>query len=377
MYYIVFIELFVFTLISFFYDKKDFLYKILMISLTLLLCFRYGQGSDYFSYEYCYSTMTTFENAINNSSKINSEIGFRLICALFYELQFSFTEFVFCLSLFDMVLLHRFISKYSKNRVFSLLLFFPTFYLTYYFSGIRQGLTIALFIGVLYELIEKKQWMKYIIGCVLISTIHTAALVLIIVPFILEFKLEIIGAIKYPAFIVGIVLATGCLNGLLARIPVIGSKMMPYLDSSISILALLERIVSYTMILILYHHSSRKRSKRVQNFMKIYSVGIIIYLVFLPFSLISSRVIVYFKVLEVVIVPLLCDKANKFKTVAITFFVLLSVLMFFKNLNSYAEQGSYHPNINAFNYPYISVFEKEEIWNYRDYSPYFDLLRSK
>ena len=373
MYIFIFLMLLVFTLISFVRDKHNFMYKVLMISLTLLLCLRYGQGSDYFAYDYFYRAFSTFDGAIKNYYDLNCEIGFRLICAFFGELHFNFTGFIFCTSLFQMLMLHRFVSKFSENRIFSLLLFFPTFYLTYYFSGIRQGLTIALFIGILYEFIEKEQWKKYVIGCILISTVHTAALVLIIVPLVLKLRLRTITVFNFFALIVGVVLATGLLNEFLSGIPVIGSKMLPYLETSISIFALLERVVSYTVIGILYLNSSR--SERAQKLMKIYSFGIVIYLAFLPFSLISSRVIVYFKVFEVVIVPLLIEKGNKFRTVAITFFVLLSTFMVFKNLNSYVEQGSYYSGVNAFNYPYISVFEKEDIWDYREYSPYLDLLR--
>lgn len=371
MYVFIFLMLLIFTLISFVRKKHDFLYKILMISLTLLLCLRYGQGSDYFAYDYFYRAFSTFDGAIKNYYELNCEIGFRLLCSLFGELHLNFTAFIFCVSLFQMAMLHRFLSKFSENRIFSLLLFFPTFYLTYYFSGMRQGITLSLFIGILYGFIEKKQWKRYIIGCLLISTIHTAAIVLIVVPLVLKFKLKSIMVLNLISLVVGIVLATGLLNEFLAKIPVIGSKMLPYLENSISIFALLERVVSYTVIGILYLNSSA--SERAVRLMKIYSFGMVIYLAFLPFSLISSRAIIYFKILEVIIVPLLIEKKNSFRIIAITFFVLLSSFMTFKNLNSYVEQGSYYANINAFNYPYISVFEKDEIWDYRSYSPYLGM----
>ena len=55
------------------------MYAFLMILLSFILCLRYGQGTDYFSYYYIYNVQTTFENAINNPYHLNCEVGFGML----------------------------------------------------------------------------------------------------------------------------------------------------------------------------------------------------------------------------------------------------------------------------------------------------------
>jgi hypothetical protein len=51
--------------------------------------------------------------------------------------------------------------------------------------------------------------------------------------------------------------------------------------------------------------------------------------------------------------------------------IAISVVMFYKNMDSYILQGEYFANIGVFDYPYISIFNKDDIWKYREVSMYF------
>ncbi len=363
MYIAILAVLLIFTLISFKTKKHKIIYILSMAGLSLLLCFRYGQGPDYFNYNYFYKAFSSFNAAIHNYSGINCEIGFRLLCAFFRSLRLDYTAFIFFISAFQMLMLHRFLTKFSCNKLFSLLLFFPTFYLTYFFSGIRQGITLALFLGFMLAYIEQGKWKKYIVGCLLLSTIHTVALVLLIVPFVLKLSIKTIYIFNIAAFAVGCFLATGWANNIIALIPVIGEKMQPYLENSVSILALGERVISFVLIMVLYSYA--EKNDRLNKFMKIYTTGVGLYLLFFPFSLISSRLIIYFKVLEVILIPMLTVKPSRFRRLIVLFFIVLSLLMAVKNLNSYVSQSGYDTALNGFTYPYISVFNKEKIYEYQ------------
>ncbi len=363
MYIAILCILLVFTLISFKTKKHKLMYSLSMLALTVLLCFRYGQGTDYFGYEYFYNIFSTFDGAIHNYPAVNCEIGYRFICAFFGTLGFDFSAFVFFVSVFQMLMLNRFLKRFSPNKIFSLLLFFPTFYLTYYFSSMRQGLTLALFIGFLIPCIEKARWKRYIVGCLLLSLIHTAALILLVIPIVLKLSLRRVYLISLVGLFFGCILATGVANGLLGAIPVVGSKMLPYLNGTVSIFGTLERLISLAMIAILYETSSK--DERITKYMKIYVMGVAIYLFFISFSLISARVIIYFKIFEVILVPLLIAKPSRYRKLIAIFFVVLTVVMSLKNFDAYIDEGGYKEELNAFTYPYVSVFEKEKLDEYR------------
>ena len=88
------------------------------------------------------------------------------------------------IALFQMLCIYRAIMKYSPYKLFSLLLVYPTIYLTYFFSAIRQGIVIAFFLGFMLEWIFTDKWLKYVVSCLVLATFHSSALVLLPLVFI-------------------------------------------------------------------------------------------------------------------------------------------------------------------------------------------------
>ena len=340
-----------------------------MILLWVVLCLRYGQGSDYFSYEYLFLRYSDLNIALNNPYNEHGEIGFRLLCAIF---PWSYKWFIVIISTFEMWMLHLFIKRYSSNPILTLLLFYPTYYLTYYFSIIRQGIVIAAFIGFLLKWIEEKKWIRYYVISAILITIHTSAIALFIIPFVKKIKIEDILTIDCICAVVGILLSTSYGIRFLNRIPRISS----YVDSDVSLMALLERVAMFCIILLLFYYRKKyMHNEKIAWLLKTYGVGIAIYMIFLAFPLISSRFMALFKVLEVVIIPKLLDGRSKYRQLLATFLVAFSVFMTCKNLDSYLDQGAYKDNVTFYTYPYITIFEEEEIWDYREesiYQPYIN-----
>ena len=48
--------------------------------------------------------------------------------------------------------------------------------------------------------------------------------------------------------------------------------------------------------------------------------------------------------------------------------------MTIKNISSYIDQGKYKDFVSVFNYPYITIFNKDRIWEYRNTQIYNELL---
>lgn len=350
-------------------------YKLALFLLWLFLAFRYGQGTDYFSYYYIHSNNTTLHEAFFNTHATHSEIGFRLLCWLF---KYDYTYLVFFVSTIEMIMLHRFIKNYSTSRIMSLLLVYPTIYLTYFFSAMREGIVISLFIGIMIECLEKGNKRVYYILSLLCCSIHIVSILFFMVPFIIKIDLKKMIRIAWIALAFGIVSWIMRLYNYIQFIPIIGMKIVSY-SPQISMVALLERLLMLILALYLLQEIDIEASDNsaIVYLFKIYSFGFICYAALLCLPLVSSRTAILFKVVEIVLIPLLYSKTHtkpKDKQLIIALVVVVATVMTIKNINSYISQGKYHSNINFVNYPYVSVFDKDEIWKYRDGNIYYDLV---
>ena len=169
----------------------------------------------------------------------------------------------------------------------------------------------------------------------------------------------------------GIVMSTSFGVSILNRIP----QVNEYTNVQVSVVALLERVMMLAVLLLLYFY--RKKyidDKRVVFLVKVYTVGIGVYLFFLAFPLISARFMALFKVLEVVLIPILLAGRSKYREFVIAFMLLISAIMTYKNLDSYIEQGDYYDFVKPYNYPYFTIFDEEKIWYYREESRYQPFL---
>lgn len=340
-----------------------------MIVLWLVLVLRYGQGTDYFSYNYLFERFSNLSTAIYNPLNDHGEIGFRLLCAVF---PWNFKWFIAIISTFEMIMLDRFIRRYSKNAILSLLLFYPTYYLTYYFSILRQGILIALFIGCLLEWMEQKKWVRYYIVSILAVTLHSSAIVLLIIPLIRCLSMKLILLIDVCCGIAGIIMSTSFGVAILNRIP----QVNEYTSAEVSVIALLERVLMLAVLLLLYFYRKKYMADTWFVYLiKIYTVGIGVYLFFLAFPLLSARFMALFKVLEIAIIPTLLAGRSKYREFVIAFLLLITATITYKNLDSYVEQGDYYEYVKPYNYPYITIFDEKRIWDYREESIYQPFLK--
>lgn len=349
--------------------KNNFAYNLLFILLWLMLSFRYGQGTDYFAYNYIFDQFNDIEMALLNPYHIHGEIGFRVLCSIF---QSNYSIFIFFISTFEMFLLNKGINYYSRNKILSLLLFYPTIYLTYYFSAIRQGIVLSVFIGILLRYLFNNEIKKYYLVCFIMLLFHQSAFILFLIPLLKFVELKKLYLILLISVSIGSFFILPIGQKILQILP-----FYMYISSNqtINIFAIIERLTTFTIIMLLFIKNS-KLIKKNENmiFMKIYILGIAIYMLFIGYPLVSSRIMIYFKSMEIFLFPILLEKTSKYKFFGELFIVILTVTMFFKNINAYIQEGNYKENVNVWNYPYIHVFNQEKLWDYKGTSRYYDLL---
>lgn len=160
--------------------------------------------------------------------------------------------FVFFISFITMFVTLRLIKNHSPYKILSLFILYPSYYLTYFFSGFRQGLVISIFIGIGIDMLYKRKYLRYCLLILLLSLIYTSAILLLIIPFILKFKN--IGFGKSILFvIIGILFVYffGMWNHLYSSL----LSGISVIDFKVSVFGLLNRFIMFFVIYVLYNKS--------------------------------------------------------------------------------------------------------------------------
>lgn len=355
------------------YDKQ--LYCISFVVLTAFLCLRFGQGTDYPGYMRIYKQA---EFALNPEYGFryyhnlgHSEIGWKILMILFKMVNTPFGIVISSMGLVSMLLIHFGIKNFNlKQKTMALVLLYPTIYLTYLFSGIRQGLVMALFFGVLLKKLIEKKYAFYLIGVIILSTLHKASLIYLIVPVVLLVKTKYIKLGFIMSLTVSVLLFVEPVQMLFKNIATLCGISATYFDSAqLSIFSLGERVLMLLIILVLWHQNVKNNRDiilKAAPLMRIYFIGFIVYVCLCSNVLISSRLAIMFKMSEVFLIPLLLEnQKDKISKICFTIVLGVSSLMMYKNLEFYAG-NDYEDAVRGYNLPYISVFDQDEIWEYRE-----------
>lgn len=359
---------------------QEKLYAIAFFVLGMMLCFRYGQGSDYYGYYVNYLlTPKIWEVKRLISINIHGELGWRLLCSLCRSFAMPFDMVVFFISLFELYCIHRFVSRFCRLKTVALLLMYPTIYLTYAYSALRQGAVLLFFLGFLLEWFYRGKMGHYLIGTLVCATIHSSAVVFLVL-FALKF-LVLDG--KRALILIGL----AAVGGIAAQwlLPKISSVFATYADSSMSIMAIGERAVSLGILLYVFWDrlKDRKNRKILDMLLQVYLYGAIIYAFLMWNALISARFNIYFKSVELVLFTAALRRPGRLPYVNIrtrdavaAYLLALSLVMYFKNINSYIAQGDYFENANVFNYPWLNIFDMDAAESWRtipyDFSKYLN-----
>lgn len=343
-----------------------------LIVLTLFLALRFGQGTDYPGYmciyEYAETALNPELGFLHYLNNIHAEAGWKLLMVTFKLFNAEFWVVTFWIAIFTMFCTHRCIDKYClKYKTLALVLLYPTIYLTYYFSGIRQGFAMAFFYGFLVEKLLNKKYMSYVVGVLLISTIHKSSVFYLILPIALMLNKTLFGIGFILSVLLAVAMVVDPIQLIIREIAVSFGISSDYFNAiAVSWISLAERVLMMMLVVVMWlQNSNKKIQERALPFLKIYLTGFLLYICLCSNSFISSRLAIMFKMAEIVLIPILLE--GKFrediKRIFVIIFLMISFIMMYKNLNYYSEV--YHDNIGGYNLPYVSIFNQEEILNYR------------
>lgn len=345
----------------------DVIYSITLLILFLFLTMRYGQGTDYFAYEYLFNYwkgISDINEFLTELNYIHGELLWSWLGNIFNEkFKLDFQYFVCLLALIGVFELYQYFNRYCQaNKMWAILLAFPTLYLTYMFSGVRQALVICTFMGVMLPLLEKKRLLKYYLCAFIMMFIHSSAIALFIIPVVIMFRVKALFLGILISLIVGIMLGASMSQIVSETIPI--RNILARMGAlHVFFPAIAERFLMFVFISYLYHKKKFMNSSTDKMFYKIYMCSVMIYLLFINYSLVASRLSVAPRMVEIALILHCINKLPKMRGAICCIILILNVAMYCKNINAYINQGGYH-NVNIFTYPYVSIYNKDMIHRY-------------
>lgn len=347
-------------------EKIEFWFCFLI--LTGMLVFRYGQGSDYFGYRYNYYKISDVAITFPNYD-VHGETGYQLVCNIFRILHIPFEGFIAFVSILQMFFLLLFLKRYNVADPFALLLAYPTLYLTYFISGIRQGLAIAVFLGVLLPALENRRYFACIIGTLLCMTFHTVSVVFLLLFATVKIrKVSTLQILTVLAWLAGCILSTQEGQSLIMALGI--SKLNYYLGNgaSISLAAVAERLLFTGIITWLYLKLCKigKCSDRFRFAYSCYLIAMALYGGVLWNELVASRAASMLRFIEIYLLIYgvgQMRRGSRYLVVAVL--VVFETFMTVKNIQAAIDQGPYVQEVTVATYPYVSVFNSQEIYKYR------------
>lgn len=335
-----------------------------LIVLILFLAVRFGQGTDWLSYNYIFSSApsTIDFSSPFYSELIHSEIGWKLINNVWKTLGLDFQSLSIVLSIIEMVLLDKFIRAYVPNSSLSLLIAFPVVYLTIFFSLFRQAVVVAVYLGIMIELLEKNKLIQYIVITLLLCMVHSMALILFLPMIASRMKVRTLTLVLFLSICIGVISIF-----LLPKLIVLLG--LNYSGNGLSLIALLYRCAMAFLVFLLWGQAKKQGAdlRDCELLIKVYICGLCVYLLFMGNDLYASRLASPMLGLEIVLIPILVQRGfSNSSILLLAVIIAVCAIMTLKNIGSYIDQGYYRNNITIMNYPYVSIFNKEDLFLYSE-----------
>lgn len=299
--------------INFKFNKKKVMFSITTIFLILVTGLRYRIGRDYQAYE------NIFKNLDNLNEFKNMEIGFRFFVIFFKNIGLNYYSLFFIFSVFGLAFIHYGIKKNSYYPMFSYFIFFNTVYPSYFLSGIRQGISMSIFLYLINDMYNKRL-LKVIIFSVLAGLIHKSGFFIIVAYFIPRKKIfKKIDLIIFVLISIIIFMHNPFRNFFLNILPSsVNQVIINYSNAfknDVSILKISQRV----LILFPFIFFKDKLDKKIKNFNYVFNMYLFGYFLYILFSFqidFATRLNQFFRILEIIMFPMLIkitrDRLSKF-----------------------------------------------------------------
>ncbi len=335
------------------------------ITLTLMLCLRQGQGQDYYNYYQIYKEVKYYSNRSFFLVMAMRDPFYAFLNWCFIKLHISYPWFVAFFSFATMALQWPFFKKICKGSCICLFVFYSTVVLQYDFNAMRQGMALAIMLGILFPLLVKRKYKQFYLILFFGCLIHLSILICVLMP--LSQKLNFQKSVMVVLSFIGIVfiLFSGNILSLFPFPDFITERAGSYTESSdTKILAIVVRIL-LLLPLFLIPSATYEKNERLNLIKNIIFLGFLVYSVCSFNDFVASRENMYFRMFEGYFLSLIIlnTRLRKTRKLLFGYYSVLCCILFTKDISAAMAQGHYR-NCNVFTYPYFTVFDNNQDINY-------------
>lgn len=368
------------------------LYLLSVAGLFVLFALRYGQGQDYLNYLGIFQTIRPLQMMPDYFSYAYNkvDIGFFYLVSFLRMLHCNYYMFIALVTGSSLLLIDRFIRKFSPLPLLSLTFFYAVYSITYMESGLRQLISLCLVLGWALPEWHRGGYLRAAVSILIAATMHSSAILLVAVLPLFFFRepqasfswnrprtLVLIGV----AVAISVVVNFAPLQRVFDIIPAPFGPVLAYYyrtTRNFSPLALVNRTVFVLLACTLAYRARERLSAKEWFLLKFYLIGFFVYVMFMSIDLIASRTNVYFRIVEFALLPSLLyrnrDLGNKVVPV-LAGVVAMVAFIYYKDINAVMGFGQYYKT-SPMDYPYITIISPTDLMDARyiplKYEPYMN-----
>lgn len=331
MYHIIGLFIFVLIILSVFYDNlknSKFLLFFIIFGLFILASIRYNIGTDYHVYYSFFNKVKPF------NFSTNFLIGYEHLEPLFRYtvsvLKNVFVSPIFYFSFWAFITLAfvwKGIKEQSKNYLLSIFIFYCIFYVNYLYNGIRQGIVMGIFLFSLKYIIERKI-LPILVITFIATMLHTSGVFILVAYLFSKMKINRLTLI--------LLLSASFLVwkfGFSEKLFFLAVQFFPEMLKEILIVyahrffepLILQNILQRFLILIplIFFYPQLADNDKISKIFPIYYWGSIFYLLFGFFGLFTTRINMFFRITELIMIPILYERVKTRNQKLVVLFVIM------------------------------------------------------
>lgn len=328
MYHIIGLFIFMLLILSVFYDNlknSKMVLFFLLFGLFIMASIRFNIGTDYPKYYNFFVNIKPFNfNPYFSTGYEHLEPLFRytvsvlknvFVSPIFY---FSFWAFI------TLAFVWKGIKDQSDNYLLSIFVFYCIIYVNYLFNGIRQGIVMGIFLFSTKYIIERK-FKSVLIISIIATLLHTSGIFILLAYFFSKIKIKnrfiLILIIPISIFIWKFGLGEKLFCSIAQFFPdFIQQIIFVYVIKffyPLTILNFLQRLLILIPLIFFYPKLSDDDTFRI--LFPVYYWGCVFYLLLGFFGLFIARINMFFRMTEVILIPILyeCIKTRNQKLVVL------------------------------------------------------------
>lgn len=297
-------------------------------------------GADYYRYH-------ALIEQIENINFHIDDIGFQSIIVFLKLFNLNTNLIIFIIATMSFLLV-RIGLKNSYYPCFSVLIYYSLYMIPFNFNAMAQGIAVGFFLYSIRFIKEKNTTMVLIIT-ICASLVHITGIFILFSYVLYRLKLDKVKIICILLGCVFLLFANKYIGMLLIKLILpsafsmrFQSYVMQY-DVGLGIFSILPRFILITIVVIFGYHKMDSINK---NLTKIYIMSFVLYSIFSMNALFATRINLFLKVLDVILIPntLYFSKNNEYRLIIFLVVALMMLMILVSNF-SYIEL-----------YPYKHIF---------------------